>query len=73
MAINQLVPSVFVLLLMAPFSNTFAVDFDDCQDRMEKVKKAARDADVTVENPDDAQNAMSILDDIGECQASCRL
>lgn len=54
-----------IIAALAIFSaNCFAVDFDDCRDRMEQVRKSARDADMSIMSSDDLDTARSVLDDI---------
>ena len=55
--------TIFVALAMFS-ANCFAVDFDDCRDRMERVHKSARDANMSIMSSDDLDTARSVLDDI---------
>ncbi len=56
--------AVMCIAIMSFGLNAFAVEFDECQYRMEKVKRSARDADISVEKPSDVQEALSILNEV---------
>jgi len=56
---------IWALCLVGLFvSNSFAVDFQDCQDRMERLSREARDADMNVANPQDVRAAINVLDSV---------
>lgn len=55
---------VFSLVLAVCSVSSFAVDFDDCQDRMHRLYRSARDADMIIDSRDDLSTAQSVIDEI---------